>query len=299
MATLCLGEALVDLVCETPVSGIADAPAFVPHFGGATANVAVAAARRGAKVDLAGGAGDDAWGRWLRSRLEDAGVGLDWFRLVPGQQTPIAFVTVDEDAQPSFLIQGEGIGTAIEAVGPRLLEAVEQADALFFGSNTLVGEAERELTVSARDQALALNIPVIFDPNLRLHRWPTPGAGVAEARACVKESFLVKCNREEARLLTGESDPAAAAAGLLAGGAQHVVITLGADGAILRGGGLKLDVPGVPVTPVDTTGAGDLLIGALIAALDSTRFYPASLAAALPAAVEAAARSTEHWGARG
>lgn len=72
MATLCLGEALVDLVCERPVRGLAEADAFVPRFGGAVANAAVMAARRGAAVALAGGAGEDAWGRWLRSRLPDA-----------------------------------------------------------------------------------------------------------------------------------------------------------------------------------------------------------------------------------
>jgi hypothetical protein len=55
--TLCLGEALVDLVCEQPVSGIAEADAFRPHFGGAMANVCVAAARHGGAVALAGGAG--------------------------------------------------------------------------------------------------------------------------------------------------------------------------------------------------------------------------------------------------
>jgi len=299
MATLCLGEALVDLVCESPVASLADAPSFVPHFGGATANVAVAAARAGAAVQLAGGAGDDAWGRWLRDRLELERVGLDWFRLVEGHATAVAFVAVDAHAQPTFLIYGDTIGVAVEAAGPHLEEAVERADALFFGSNTLVGEDERAVTLSARDQALAIGLPVIFDPNLRLHRWPTPGRAVAEARECVKESFLVKCNTEEARLLTGERDPVAAAEGLLAGGAQHVIVTRGADGALLRGGGLKLDVPGVPARPVDTTGAGDVLIGTLIAALADTAFYPPALAAALPRAVQAASRSTESWGALG
>ena len=62
MRTLLLGEALVDLICERPVAALGDADAFVPHFGGAVANVAVGAARRGADVALAGGAGDDAWG---------------------------------------------------------------------------------------------------------------------------------------------------------------------------------------------------------------------------------------------
>src|SRR5581483_220982 len=72
--TLCLGEALVDLICEQPIDSLAQAGAFVPHFGGAAANVAVMAARAGAKITLAGGAGDDAWGHWLRDRLVAEGV---------------------------------------------------------------------------------------------------------------------------------------------------------------------------------------------------------------------------------
>ena len=94
MRTLCLGEALVDLICERPIQRLAEAESFVPHFGGAVANVAVVAARAGARVALAGGAGDDAWGRWLRDRLEDEGVDLSLFELIEGRQTPLAVVTV-------------------------------------------------------------------------------------------------------------------------------------------------------------------------------------------------------------
>ena len=79
MRTLCVGEALVDLVCERPVASISEADAFVPRFGGAIANVAVTAARRGADVALAGGVGTDAWGAWLHQRLADEGVDLTWF----------------------------------------------------------------------------------------------------------------------------------------------------------------------------------------------------------------------------
>ena len=47
VSTLCLGDALVDLICERPVADAAEADAFVPRFGGAVANVAVVAARCG------------------------------------------------------------------------------------------------------------------------------------------------------------------------------------------------------------------------------------------------------------
>jgi sugar/nucleoside kinase (ribokinase family) len=70
LRTLCLGEALVDLVGEDPGRPLPEISRFSPHFGGAAANVAVVAARLGARITLAGGTGDDDWGRWLQARLE-------------------------------------------------------------------------------------------------------------------------------------------------------------------------------------------------------------------------------------
>jgi fructokinase len=296
MAVLCLGEALVDLVCEHPVASLAEADAFVPHPGGAMANVAVTAARHGARVALAGGAGEDAFGHWLRDRLAGEGVSLEWFSLVEGAPTPVAFVAVDAHGEPSFLIYGAGIHAAVAAAAERLPEAVEAADALVFASNTLVEEGERDATMAARERALELDRPVLFDPNLRLHRWEHPGRAASVSRACVPGAFLVKCNRAEAELLTGEADPDRAAAGLVAAGARHVVITLGAAGAILRGE-IRASTPGVPADVIDATGAGDAFFGVLIARLAGSEFYGASLAAALPEAAREAARATERWGA--
>jgi fructokinase len=295
MRILCVGEALVDLTCERPVASIAEADAFVPHVGGAAAIVAVTAARRGADVALAGGAGDDAWGRWLQDRLESERVGLDHFALHDGRATPVAFVTVGADARPSSTVYGER--ASLGTLGERLLAAVDAADALFFSSGTLVAEDERAMTFAAVDRARAAGKPVILDPDLRADRWRSTSAAVEIVGGSVDGAFLVKANAEEARALTGELDVEAAAASLLAAGAQHVVVTLGADGALLRGGGLDRTVRGVPARPVDTTGAGDAVTGVLLAALTRTGFYPAALAAMLPDAVAEAARATERYGA--
>ena len=297
MRILLLGEALVDLVCERPVGDVGEAHAFVPHPGGAVANVAVAAARLGAPVALAGGAGDDAWGAWLRARLQDEGVDLRWFALHAGLQTPLALVTVDAAGEPRFAVYGQEIAATVTALADRIDDAVEACDALFVSSNTLVGDDERAVTMAARERALALERPVIFDPNLRLHRWPSATRAATAARDLVPGALLVRCNRAEAEVLTGEPDPVAAAESLVAAGARHAIVTLGAGGALLRGGGLRLDVPGVPARAVDTTGAGDTLSGVLLARLAASGFYPPTLVMALPEAVERAARTTEHFGA--
>jgi sugar/nucleoside kinase (ribokinase family) len=293
---VCLGEALVDLICERPLEDVALGDAFVPHFGGSVANVAVIAARHGAHVALAGGAGDDAWGRWLRDRLAGEGVGVSLFELTSGAPTPVALVAVDRAGEPSYEIYGETIATVVRALSGRLEEAIEGAAGLYFSSNTLVGADEREVTMRARGAALELGRPIVFDPNLRLARWRSRAEAAAAANACVPGALLVRANAEEAAVMTGEDDLERAALALLKAGARMVVITLGPDGAILRGE-LRVDVPGRPASVLSTIGAGDVLTGILLARLASSGYYPSAVAAALPEAVAQSSLACERWGA--
>ena len=286
---LCLGEALVDLIGERPNT-------YVAHFGGAVANVAVVAARDGARVALAGGAGDDAWGRWLRDRLAREGVELSLFSLIAGTQTPLAIVTVDANGEPTYQIYGEAIGTVVHALGHRVEEATGATEALFISSNTLVGREERAVTMRARELALEYGRPVIFDPNLRLHRWPSPAEAVARAAACVPGALIVRTNQAEAELMTREEDPERAAAALVEAGARMVVVTLGSEGAILRGA-VRAEADGVKADVLSTIGAGDVLTGILVARLARAAFEPQAVADALGHAVAESARACERWGA--
>ena len=294
--TLCLGEALVDLICERPIDDLAQADAFSPHLGGVVANVAVTAARRGAAVALAGGAGDDGWGRWLRDRLRDEGVDVSRFSLIDGSQTPLAVAGVDADGEPTYEVYGQPLPTVVAALGDDVADVVVESAALFVSSNTLVGAEERSVTTRAIQAARAAGRPVVVDANLRLHRWGSPAEAADAVNACVPEALLVRANEEEAALMTGYRDVERAAAVLVDAGARTVVITLGPDGAILRGEA-EADVPGVPARVVSTIGAGDVLTGTLLAALAAGGFTPAAVAEALPSAVEAGARACERWGA--
>lgn len=270
----------------------------MPSPGGVTANVATTAARHGGSVSLAGGVGDDRWGAWLHDRLAEADVDLRWFGRAAGCATAIVLVTLDDRGEPTWQLYGDGVAATVDALGGRLLDAVETTDALFFTSNTLAGAAEAELTMAARERALELGRPIVFDPNLRMRRWrANPGRAGTMSRLCVPGAFLVKCNLAEARLMTGETSAEAAAASLLAAGAQNVVVTRGIGGAILRGKGMRLDVRAQPARVRSTVGAGDVFLGVMIAQLGQTDYYPSALAAALPEAAEEAARACERWGA--
>ncbi len=298
---LCLGEAIVDLICEEEAESLGDASAFRPHFGGALANVAVSAARHGADAALAGGVGDDPWGEWLARRLAAEGVDLSWFSRVPGLQTPVAFVAFDSEREPTFSVYGDGIRAGIHSVAPRLAEAVGSASALVFGSNTLVGEAEREVTLRARDLAIAGGIPVLFDPNLRPNRWQDLGAAWELCRVAAKGAFVVRANLDEARGITGlgdRPDPADCAEAMTELGARIAVVTMGADGAIARGeADGEARAPRVDV--VSPLGAGDAFLGALAAEAASGGWTPGAVVAGLGVAAAAGARACERWEAVG
>ena len=138
--------------------------------------------------------------------------------------------------------------------------------------------------------------PLIFDPNLRLHRWRSDADAAAAANACVPGALLVRANRAEAALMTGEDDPERAAMALVRAGARVV-------GGHARGrrrdraGSCAPTSPGVPARVISTVGAGDVLAGILLARLAVAGFEPSAVAAALPEAVEQSARACERWGA--
>jgi fructokinase len=290
--TLCLGDPIVQLVGESPVGSVSDVDAFAPHFGGSAATVAVTAARFGAHVALAGGAGDDAWGRWARDRLGREGVGVSWFELVSGARTPVGIVNVDVEGQPGGSVYGDrGIGSGLAR---RLEDAVRASAALFMCA---CGPEWSEVTMRARELALSLGRPVVFAPRLCVERWRSRAEAAAAANACVPGALLVCAGLGDAAVMTGEDDPERAALALLKAGARMVVITLGAfEGAILRGE-LRLDVDDVPASVVSKLGADDVLTGVLVARLATSAFYPSAVAASLPEAVAQAARACERWGA--
>ena len=84
------------------------------------------------------------------------GIDLSLFELAPEAQTPIELVTVGPDGGPRYELYGDSVVTALAALDARMDEAVQNSAALFFGSGTLVGAEQREITMRARELALSL-----------------------------------------------------------------------------------------------------------------------------------------------
>jgi fructokinase len=295
---ICLGEALVDLICPEPVADHAAARSFEVHCGGALANVAVAARRAGAPVALASACGDDDRGRLLRDDLAAAGVDLRFYGEVPGVPTAFAFAYLDHGGEPTFEIHGAGIDAAIASLAGREGEIAAAGAAIVFGSNTLVDERSRDVTAAICERARGLGVPLLFDPNLRPGRWPDAEAARRRCLPYVRDSNVLKCNLGEARWLLAEEQVTATAAAesLLDLGPELVVVTAGTAPAVARGACTAAAQPPA-VEVVSPLGAGDAFMGTLAAKLHAAGFDLTRADEALAAAVEQGARACTHLGA--
>ncbi|MET8907435.1 carbohydrate kinase [Micromonospora sp. NPDC004551] len=256
-----LGEALVDLL-DAEHDG---EPVYRQAIGGGPLNVAVAVARLGGEVQFVGSLGDDALATRIRAFLGAAGVGLEGAVTVPAP-TALAVATF-AGAEPDFRFYGEPRSYALLTADDLNVALIEGAQVLYCGSIVLL--APPVLAAARRAWAMAGALRV-FDPNVRPSLLTGPGA-LDDLRAVVAEfaasAHLVKLSAADARLLYPKEPVEGVAAYLRELGAATVVVTLGADGALVAAADDVVRVPAPKVDAVDATGAGDSVMGALIADL--------------------------------
>ncbi|MGC4788292.1 PfkB family carbohydrate kinase [Micromonospora sp. DT178] len=257
-----LGEALVDLL-DTERDG---EPVYRQAVGGGPLNVAVAVARLGGAVQFVGSLGDDLLAGRIRDFLTRAGVGLAGAVTFPAP-TALAVATF-AGPEPDFRFYGEPPSYGL--LGPDDLDAelVGGAGVVYCGSIVLLQPPV--LAAARRAWGLASGLRV-FDPNVRPRLLDGPAA-LAGLREVVAEfaagAHLVKLSAADAKLLYPGEPEEGVAAYLRELGAGTVVVTLGAAGAVLAAAGADpVRVPAPKVDAVDATGAGDSVMGALIADL--------------------------------
>jgi fructokinase len=297
---LCLGEAIVDLICERNLAPGETPRSLVPHHGGAPANVAAAVARQGVPASLLSGVGRDGWGQWLLDGLGSAGVDTTWVARIDGANTPLAIALFDASGEPSFQVYGEHVGPVMAAASGFLGPAIDAGQALIVGSNTMVGETEREVTRRAVRLAVERGLPVLLDPNHRPTRWAEQQTAVGFSLELARSSAVVKCNRVEAELLTGVAGHRESTEALAGLGPQLVVVTDGPGEVLTAGatGGSFSPRPLGEAEIVSPLGAGDAFMGALAAGLAGLGWDLSRAAEALPAACADAAACCRSWGAR-
>ncbi len=266
-----MGELLVDMVPTQRGSGLSAARTFQWAAGGAPANVAAAATRLGADAGLVATVGDDPFGEGLIAELRSAGVDTTFVRQV-ARPTALAFVDLAEDGERDFLFYGDD--PAHDALTPELAVAAVEALAatgggiLHFGSVCLAREPARSATSHAIDAAVAASCLVSFDVNLRQSFWDDLATARDVIGRFLGRAQLVKLSLEEAAFLAGDerAEHTDVVADLLAGGAELVVVSRGQAGATAHTEKNVVSAAAPAVEADDTTGAGDALWGAVLAA---------------------------------
>ncbi|MET8943937.1 ribokinase [Streptomyces sp. NPDC004542] len=220
------------------------------HPGGKGANQAVAAARLGARTALLARVGDDAHGRLLLDSQRAAGVDPQGV-LVGGAPTGVALITVDPSGDNSIVVSPGANGRLtpadVRAAGPLLAASRVVSAQLEIPLETVV-EVVRNLPAGSR---FVLN--------------PSPPRPLPPEVLAACDPLIV--NEHEAKVILGDTSagdrPEDWARALLAEGPRSVVITLGAEGALVASADGVTPVPSVRVDAVDTTGAGDAFTAAL------------------------------------
>lgn len=295
---ICLGEVIVDLICEQWLASGTPPERLVPYPGGALANVAVAISRSGGRAAMVGGVGDDEWGTWLRNDLTREGVDTESVISVEGVDTPVAIALFDSEGEPRFQVCGQGIGPAMAAVLEPLKAAIPASQGLVVGSNTMVGPLERQVTRTAVEIAAANAVPVILDPNFRPSRWGNRETPARYCRELCASSAVVKMNRSEATLITGVDDPALSAREIAGTGPRLVVVTDGA-GPVITAGAFETRVEPDPVEVISPLGAGDVFAGVLAAGLARLDWDFSCAGEVLGEACFRAGECCLFWGAQG
>jgi ribokinase len=212
------------------------------HPGGKGANQSVAAARLGGRVAFLGRAGTDGHGDLVREALRGDGVDIGHLITTPGP-TGVALITVDPEGDNSIIVS--------PGANARVTEQDVAAARPLFAAASVVS-----LQMEIPPAAVLAAARTAAEEGARVVLNLSPAAAVPDELLALCDPLVV--NEHEAEFL-GDTRPA----GLLARGVRSVVITRGADGAVVADANGVTEVPSPQVDVVDTTGAGDAFTGAL------------------------------------
>jgi fructokinase len=284
---LVVGEALVDVTRRADGS-------VVEHPGGSPLNVAVTLGRSGIDTTLGSQVGDDRFGALVRAHLTASGVKL--VDAGPPGRTASATATLDSDGAASYEFDLHW--------DPAELPDPSDFDVVHVGS---IGAWMPPGSAAVADlvrRAAALGVAVSFDPNLRPSLAPEREPLRQQVLDIAGHSRFVKLSDEDAAVLVGDDrDPEETLLELASRGPGLVALTRGGRPAVLRSGEHRVEVAAPRITVVDTIGAGDTWMGALLGALllrgwaGRTSFAPEELRALGEVAVTSAAITCSRPGA--
>jgi fructokinase len=241
--------------------------------------VAAAIAALGGSVSLAACVGNDPFGHHLKETMDSFGVDTRWMILDRQHFTTLAFVSLMENGERDFYFNrgadGELSLDDITELDTRMYDIFHFGSATAFLPGPLQGTYREILLRAKRDGSF-----ISFDPNYRqLLFGDHKDSFIHQSWHFLEQADFFKVSDEEAMLLTGMSTLDDATRVLGERSPAVFAITLGKDGTLLGKGRQTEVVPSIPIQPVDTTGAGDAFVGAMLYQLS---LLPKAALAAIP-----------------
>ena len=250
-------EALVDLIPR------ADA-AYEAVLGGSPFNTAIGLGRLGVPTGMTGRLSNDSMGDAFAARLREAGVDIRFVERC-SDPSPLAFVTrgtATTGPRYSFYLRG----TAFDTPSTLPLDWPAHAAHLHIGSFSAVDDGLGAAALAGLAQA-GDHATTSFDPNIRPFVVPSRAETAPLIEARVRASNVVKASEEDFDWLYPGTPPSEAAARWAGMGPSLVVMTRGGAGAEAYFGGERLIQPAPAIDVVDTVGAGDSFMAALLCAM--------------------------------
>ncbi len=257
---LAIGEAFIDFIEDHDQQP----PHYIPHFGGAPANVALAVKALGTKSQLIAQVGNDVFGHLIEKRLEAVGVDTCSLLKTDAANTALAFVSITQEKERDFTFYRSD--TADLLLSDRSLDErwFQADDILHFCSVSLVAAPCKKAHEKAIELMRKKGGLISFDVNVRLALWPDKKALKVAILEFMEQTDILKLSLEELHFLTDIKNEKDAVNHLFRGTIKVILISKGKDGATVYTKTGIIDMPGVNVKTVDTTGAGDVFIASIL-----------------------------------
>ncbi|KAL3366938.1 hypothetical protein AABB24_011584 [Solanum stoloniferum] len=259
------GEMLIDFVPTVSGVSLAEAPGFLKAPGGAPANVAIAVTRLGGKSAFVGKLGDDEFGHMLAGILKTNGVQADGINFDKGARTALAFVTLRADGEREFMFYRNPSADMLLTPDELNLDLIRSAKVFHYGSISLIVEPCRSAHLKAMEVAKEAGALLSYDPNLRLPLWSSEEEARKQIKSIWNYADVIKVSDVELEFLTGSNKiDDESVMSLWHPNLKLLLVTLGEKGCNYYTKKFHGSVGGFHVKTVDTTGAGDSFVGALL-----------------------------------
>lgn len=261
---LAIGRSGVDIYPLQVGVGLEHVQSFGKFLGGSAANVAVAAARLGNRTALISGAGDDPFGRFVRSELARLGVDNRYVAIHDEYPTPVTFCEIFPPDDFPLYFYRKPSAPDLQITPTELdLDAVRSAR-LYWSTVTGLSEEPSRSAHFAAWSARGRAPLTVLDLDYRPMFWASAADATEQVQQALSHVTVAVGNREECQIAVGETNPQKAADALLDLGVQLAIVKQGPRGVLGKTKHSSVTVPPNEVDVVNGLGAGDSFGGSLI-----------------------------------